>query len=431
MPINKPNTISFGPSQQDLQAEQIDLQRRQQMADALRAQSLAPIEQQTVSGRVVPISPWQGAFKLATAYLANKEQDQATQKQLELGKEAAKRQADALRALAPAGLFDEGATEPVVEGSGFTPPKYSPEVKQKWAQALAAYQNDKELGGKMIRDLTQEDYSTSPQYDQQGRAFVLNNQGGIKYLEGVKARDKLENVNGVWQNPFMQTPNAIAPQDPNKPFFVGPNGGFVANTPYQQYEINKSKAGASNVSVNTATKPFLTEIGKSAGEAVSNAFQGAQSAVGTLQNIDQIRQGLGNAILGPGANTRVKLSQIGQSLGVGGKDLTEQLQNTRQVMQGLARQELSAAGQMKGQGQITESERAILRKAEAGDISEMTAPEVKTLLGALERTARYRINQHENNMAKLRKDPNAQGVVDYMQVNVPSPSDGWSITPVP
>jgi hypothetical protein len=417
--VKNVNTISFGPSQQDLQAQQLELQKRQQYADTLRAQSMAPIDQQVVSGRVVPNSPWLGLTKLATAYLARKEEDGLSGKQAEIGQEAAKRQAQALRSLAPAGIFDEGATEPQAEGSGFTPPKVAPELRQKWLQALAAFQVNPELGGKRIQELNKEpEFATTPQYDQQGNAFVLNNRGDVKRLDGVRARDKLENVNGRFINPYSQTEGALAPQDVNQPFMQGESGP-VPNAPYQQYAMSKARAGAPSVSVNTATKPFLNEIGKGAGEAVNAAFTGAQSAVSTLQNVDQIRQGLGNAILGPTANARVTLAQIGESLGVTGKDTTEQLQNTRNVMQGLARQELSAAGQMKGQGQITESERAILRKAESGQISEMTAPEIKTLLTALERTANYRIGLHQANMQRLSKDPNMQGVIDYMQVSAP------------
>jgi hypothetical protein len=38
------------------------------------------------------------------------------------------------------------------------------------------------------------EFSTAPQYDQQGRAFILAKDGTMKYLDGVKARDKLEEV---------------------------------------------------------------------------------------------------------------------------------------------------------------------------------------------------------------------------------------------
>ena len=85
---------------------------------------------------------------------------------------------------------------------------------------------------------------------------------------------------------------------------------------------------------------------------------------------------------------------------------------------------------MKGQGQITESERGILRRAESGDISEMTVPELRTLLGAVRKTANYRINQHNQNLTRLQSDPNAAGVVDFLRVNAPG-GDAGSDEPPP
>lgn len=38
------------------------------------------------------------------------------------------------------------------------------------------------------------EFSTAPQYDQTGRAFILAKDGSMKYLDGVKARDKLQEV---------------------------------------------------------------------------------------------------------------------------------------------------------------------------------------------------------------------------------------------
>ncbi len=73
---------------------------------------------------------------------------------------------------------------------------------------------------------------------------------------------------------------------------------------------------------------------------------------------------------------------------------------------------------MKGQGQITESERSILRKAEAGSINEFSKPELVTLMGALERSANYRIDQHKQSVEKLRSgaDPTS-----FLDVNQPAP----------
>jgi len=50
------------------------------------------------------------------------------------------------------------------------------------------------------------EYSTAPQYDQAGRAFILAKDGTMKYLDGVKARDKLEaerlGDKVVFRNPY-------------------------------------------------------------------------------------------------------------------------------------------------------------------------------------------------------------------------------------
>jgi len=50
----------------------------------------------------------------------------------------------------------------------------------------------------------------------------------------------------------------------------------------------------------------------------------------------------------------------------------------------------------------------------------MTVPEIKTLLGAVRKTANHRINLHNQNLNRLRQDPNAAGVVDYMRVDPPN-----------
>lgn len=172
------NTINFGPGQSnvDLQAQQIQLQRQQQIADMLRQQALTPTETQVVSGRAVKNSPWLGVTQMAKALLANRMQDKSDAKQLELGNTAAQRSAAALRALAPPGMFDSspGAAQagplpdqplsgtPMASTPGQQPAaaapqgaQVSPEMKQAWARALTLYQTNPELGGKLIQNLTE------------------------------------------------------------------------------------------------------------------------------------------------------------------------------------------------------------------------------------------------------------------------------------
>lgn len=327
------------------------------------------------------------------------------------------------------------------EGNVNTPAKaeaVAPDRNRAMALALASRNPAaQQIGGALLKE-----FSAGPKWEK----IELPNKDGSKrvgfvnvnsptplstFQEGGTAPVKLEGVNTggntTFVNPYAPTtagaPTIAQTGNPFKDILVaGADGKIMPNTPLIQAKKDIAKAGASNVSVNTATKPFLTEIGKGVGEQVVNDYAGARSAVQTLNNVNQLEGALSNVIVGPGANTRVTLSRIGEVLGVNGKDATEQLQNTRNVMQGLARQELAAAGQMKGQGQITESERGILRRAEAGDITEMTVPELKTLMGALKKTSSYRIGVHNQNLERLKSDPNAKGVVDYMRL--PEPAGG-------
>lgn len=82
---------------------------------------------------------------------------------------------------------------------------------------------------------TQNEYDTTPRYDQQGNAYVMSKTGQIKYLDGVKERTKAEFVNGQAVDPYNTAPGTVIspPHDYNKPF--DPATGS-ANTNYQGYE---------------------------------------------------------------------------------------------------------------------------------------------------------------------------------------------------
>lgn len=79
------------------QAAQLDLQRRQQMVDALRQQALSPLQQQTAGGYVVPISPFEGLSKLGQAYIANKAQEKLANQQAQLMQDRSNKIAQALK----------------------------------------------------------------------------------------------------------------------------------------------------------------------------------------------------------------------------------------------------------------------------------------------------------------------------------------------
>lgn len=239
----------------------------------------------------------------------------------------------------------------------------------------------------------------------------------------LEPRDKLEFVEGVGVNPYDTSNANRAIPNPNKPFQMAADGSIVPNSAYQQYELNKAAAGAArvnnNVAVNTE-KSLLNEIAGGVGKQVDAslaAAKGAASTISTLNNLDAALNS-GKIMAGPATAPAQIALQLGTQLGLGGKNTQETLQNTRAAMQAMAQLELDTAGQMKGQGQITESERAILRKAASGDIN-MTLPELKTLSAVSRRTAQARIQQHNQNVQPLLQNPNAAAVAPFLTVQPP------------
>jgi len=428
--------------QDEFGIEQQALERRRAMAQAL-AGTQAP--QGRMVGRIyAPPNPLEYLAAGLRQFSGRKDLEQIDKDQVSLGQrqraQGQQELQDVIQALRGSPSFETPANE---MGDEATMQSAVPGDRNR-AMALALASSNpaaQQIGGTLLKESI-----ASPKWEK----FELPNKDGSKrvgyvnvnspnpistFQEGGVAPAKLEGVNTggntTFVNPYAPTaqgaPTIAHTGNPYKDLLVaGPNGVPVVNAPMVNAKKEIAKSGAANVNVNTATKPFLNELGKGAGEQVMTDFAGARSAVNTLNNLDQIERGLQNVIVGPGANTRVTMAQIGQVLGVNGKDATEQLQNTRNVMQGLARQELSAAGSMKGQGQITESERAILRKAESGQINEMTVPELKTFIAATRKTANSRIATHKSNLERLRQDPNAAGIVNYLDVQAPS-SDGGSI----
>lgn len=189
---------------------------------------------------------------------------------------------------------------------------------------------------------------------------------------------------------------------------------------FEQWTLTNKRAGATNVSVSTE-KNLLGTVAQGLGKQIDDSLGAARSAATSIQNAQSLKAAVdsGRIVTGPGASFRVMGLQLGQMLGVGGKDGAETLANTRQAIQSMAKAELDAAQLMKGQGQITEAERDIIRRAAAGDIDKLTAPEVKLLAESMEKTARFKIKQHQTNVQALQNMPGAAPLLPFYQVDEP------------
>ena len=176
----------------------------------------------------------------------------------------------------------------------------------------------------------------------------------------------------------------------------------------------------------TVNVPGVNEFIKGAGglgsERLGQEMNMAISANNTLRNIDTITPALDKAILGPGADYRTVMARIGQQLGVAGKDVQEQLNNTRQVVQGLAASEMEAAAGMKGQGPITDSERTIIKRMAAGD-QNMTADEIRVGMAAMQKNAQYRQQSYQSTLKNAGTIPGFSGVAPMFQVDMYKPQN--------
>ena len=175
----------------------------------------------------------------------------------------------------------------------------------------------------------------------------------------------------------------------------------ATNTPVTFENVQAlRRSSATNVAVTQNAEKKGVEIATT--QAMKNLDESrmmAQSANATLANIDRILPALDTAIVGPVADTRTTLLRIGKQLNIAGANADQVLRNTSTVVQGLAQQELDAASQMRGQGALTEGERAILRRAAGGDQS-LTSGELQQGLMAAQRSARARLASHQDLLGK-------------------------------
>lgn len=205
-----------------------------------------------------------------------------------------------------------------------------------------------------------------------------------------------------------------------------------APTSYQEYQLAKdggyqgsyidflNQQGASKAPktvVSVSTESFGKEFGKGIAERVSKTYDNALAAQSTLETIRTIRPALASGVYsGPLANQQRLVAQIGSKLGVTGQNTQEILKNSAQAIQGLAQLELEAAQAMRGQGQITENEREIIRRASAGRLENFTVPETQTLLNVLEKTSNFKIQAHKRSLSALRKRKDVGDLLDMYEL---------------
>jgi hypothetical protein len=129
-----------------------------------------------------------------------------------------------------------------------------------------------------------------------------------------------------------------------------------------------------------------------------------------------ITPALDTAVLGPAADYRTAMLRVGQQLGIAGPNAEQTLASTRQVVQGLARAEMDAAAGMKGQGEISQSERALIGRTAAGDQT-MTPGELRTAMAAMQKLANQRIRDYQGVLQSAQTIPGFGQIAPMFQFN--------------
>jgi hypothetical protein len=197
-----------------------------------------------------------------------------------------------------------------------------------------------------------------------------------------------------------------------------PTGVVQFDETSQKFEISRDPV----TNINTGGGKLSDALSTNAANLLDASYTQANAALGTLNTINNVRPLLDeNLFSGPLSGSAMFVSQLGQSLGVGGETSQEMLQNTVVAMQGLAEFELLAAQAMRGQGALSDKERALIARASAGDLGSMNQGQVKELIDALEKTANYRIQSHQNTLARytdvLKDDPASTNLLGLYQLD--------------
>ena len=184
--------------------------------------------------------------------------------------------------------------------------------------------------------------------------------------------------------------------------------------------IKERKAGATVIDM--GQRELEKQIAGDVATQISGSAQQARSAVKTINTVKNLLPKIESGVYeGTLSNAPKAIDQLATALKVSGKNTQEKLARTAEVMQGLASLELEAAGAMRGQGAITENERALIARAAGGNLRDFTSVEVASLLRALDKVARAKIESHQSMYQQVESDPALRKYSKFYKVEMPEP----------
>lgn len=185
--------------------------------------------------------------------------------------------------------------------------------------------------------------------------------------------------------------------------FELPGGYRPPSAEAQQWQGATSPNSLSAKQQAEITAKANESVAAKTGNRLDDSFNTASGAVSQIRAGNQIRDALvnNNAFVGPFAEKRLGLAQLGEWMGVNGESTQEKIVNTRSIINGLAQASLNSADKLKGQGSVTENERLLLQQAASGNINNMTAREILKVVEINERIGRLQLASHDKLLKEL------------------------------
>lgn len=215
----------------------------------------------------------------------------------------------------------------------------------------------------------------------------------------------------------------VTPGATDGQYLGGPKLPEILNPDVQAARQAIAARGAPNVTNRISVDTGKSLAGK-VGDIADNALNSATSAAQQMANNNRVLEALdsGKVMAGPGTTLRTAALQVGSMLGVGGKDATEALVNTRKVVQGLAESTLASRGMLKGQGQVTEYEQKTLEKARSGNIDDMTIPELRAIFQVANRLAQEQYSRSSSSLQEIQTNPEYRQIAPFYRApELPQP----------
>ncbi len=256
------------------------------------------------------------------------------------------------------------------------------------------------------------------------------------FVQGGVSPVKNEFVNGTPVNPYDPSKRGVPiPQQAN-PFndllISGENGALIPNNPLIKAKAQIAAAGKPQTTViNKIENKAAESIAREAGEVLKQSSISVESAFQLKDTANQILAAIKNrnAIIGPYANQRLSLAQMADTLGIGGRNNEEKLQNTRELMMGLARLGAEARLLGKGQGAMTEGESRLYQRVLTGEIDNLSIPEIKTIANGANKVANIKIMNHNKKLEVVNELPGTQGIAKLFDpVNIPQENNPPSVS---